>query len=201
MQPVATYIASFIDNCGPFDAIIELGCGYGKNLIEIYYGGGPRDIPYIGGELTTLCVGMASRISRLDNNIPTQFFLFDPAKPDISQLPTIRNPLFFTEHSFDQADCLQPEFFRVIANAAPKVTCLHFEYFGYKASSRDKGMTQHDPFFSVSPGFIPRVAVAMRQAEIMRIIKIDYGPNEVLLSHDPGNPTSLSIWSSISERD
>jgi hypothetical protein len=46
------FIIDFIGRHSPFNAIVELGCGYGRTIFELWYGGAPSAIPFFGGELT-----------------------------------------------------------------------------------------------------------------------------------------------------
>ena len=41
-------LIDIIDETGPYDSIVELGCGYGRNLIEIFYRGSMSRAARIG---------------------------------------------------------------------------------------------------------------------------------------------------------
>ncbi len=60
------FIIDYIAKAGPYDSIVELGCGYGRNLFEIFYCGGPADIPYFGGELSESGVALGRAIAALN---------------------------------------------------------------------------------------------------------------------------------------
>ena len=42
-----------------YDSVVELGCGYGRNLFKIFYNGGGVNLRYFGGEFTSSGVEMA----------------------------------------------------------------------------------------------------------------------------------------------
>lgn len=42
--------------------MVELGCGYGRNLFKIFYNGGGVNLRYFGGEFTSSGVEMAKKL-------------------------------------------------------------------------------------------------------------------------------------------
>ena len=67
-------LIDIIDETGPYDSIVELGCGYGRNLIEIFYRGGPTDVRYFGGEFTQSGVEIASKLAAATPKMNAKFF-------------------------------------------------------------------------------------------------------------------------------
>ena len=79
-------LIDIIDETGPYDSIVELGCGYGRNLIEIFYKGGPTDVRYFGGEFTQSGVEIASKLAAATPKINAKFFHFNHLEPSLEGL-------------------------------------------------------------------------------------------------------------------
>src|SRR5579863_3225326 len=107
----ASFIVDYIDEQGPFAAVIELGCGYGRNLFDIYYAGGPKQARYYGGDLTASGVTLGREIAALDPAIDATFFRFDYLAPSLAALPRVDRALVFTCHSIEQVQRIDPELF------------------------------------------------------------------------------------------
>jgi hypothetical protein len=189
------YIVDYIDQTGPYDCIVELGCGYGRRLFEIFYSGGPRDIPYFGGELTASGVAIAGEIAALQPDMQTNFFRFDYLKPDLSAIPRVERALVYTVHSIEQVTRIAPELFRVIAGIARHVTCIHLEPFGFQV--KDQGpVTQAQRRLMLETGWNLNFAEALFQARDQFGLKVDFLETEIFLPQNPDSPTSIAIWSS-----
>ena len=195
--PTSDYLSDYIEKNGPYDAIIELGCGYGRNLIELYYGGGPKGINYIGGELTSSGRRLAAILADLDKDFSAQFLKFDHTLPDMSHFPTFKRPLIFTVHSIEQVHKLSLEFFRIVSKAAPDVTCLHFEPFGFQVADLGVVTRRHRELI-ISKNWNINMASLLKEASASGLIRLHYVATEIFFSRDPLNPTSLAIWSASS---
>lgn len=193
--PLADFLVDYIGETGPYDAVIELGCGYGRNLFSIFYGGGPRDIPYFGGELTRSGRELGERLARLDDGYSGGFFAFDHTKPDLSGLPAFQRPLFFTMHSIEQVHWLGQAFFAAVTGAAPRVTCVHLEPFGFQLTNLGE-VTTRQRDVALERRWNINLGTAMTKAAQAGLIHVDHVFTEVFLSADPTNPTSLAIWTS-----
>ncbi|MFT6733849.1 MAG: hypothetical protein ACJAS9_002043 [Polaribacter sp.] len=86
-----------------FDAIIELGSGYRKNLIKIFNQGRPN-IPYYGGEFTESGTQCAQMLADLSNELSLIPFRFDYRVPDFSNISEYNHVLVFTCHSIEQVE-------------------------------------------------------------------------------------------------
>ena len=63
---------------------------------------------------------------------------FDHRRPDFSFLEERGKVLFFTCHSIEQVDRIPANYFDLLADAADRVTCIHFEPFGFQISTTDE---------------------------------------------------------------
>jgi len=189
------FIVDYIAETGPYDAVIELGCGYGRNLFEIFYSGGPCETLYFGGELTESGVAMAGELAALEPRLQAKFFRFDHLKPDFSFLPPLRRALVFTVHSLEQVRLIPPEFFLAISRVAPAVSALHFEPFGFQVADLGPASQAHRELVD-DKGWNVNFAASLAQACQQFGLKTTFMATEMFLPHDAPNPTSLAIWHS-----
>jgi SAM-dependent methyltransferase len=193
------FIIDYINETGPYDAIIELGCGYGRNLFEIFYRGGPLGAKYYGGELTESGVSIAAELAALEREMDATFFQFDHLAPDLSHLPKFDRALVFTAHSFEQVGLMDPVVFSVMAGVGRQVSGLHFEPFGFQFQLLGP-MSKIHAKMAQDNGWNQNFAAALREAEALYGIKIIYVATEMFHPVDPANPTSLAIWTTPVEK-
>ncbi|MCP5464826.1 MAG: hypothetical protein H7A33_07370 [Deltaproteobacteria bacterium] len=137
-----SFLIDLMEQLNPM-ALVELGAGYGQNLIELYYNGGP-DIPYYAGEFTKSGVEAINKLSSLDAKLNLQGFSFDHTNPDLSFLPKLDSILIFTCHSLEQVQQVPVELLKCLAQAAPKVWVLHMEPFGFQMAQAQNQYTELD---------------------------------------------------------
>jgi SAM-dependent methyltransferase len=189
------FIIDYIGEKGPFDCIVEVGCGYGRALFEIFYSGGPTNIPYFGGELTESGAAIARELAALRPEMNVTFFHFDYLKPDLGMIPKCERALVYTMHSIEQVWNIEPTLFKELASIAKYVTGIHFEPFGFQI--RQTGpVSQHHQQFMQEQGWNCNFAEALKQALQLYGIKSDFTVTEAFLPTDWANPTSLTIWHS-----
>lgn len=190
------FIIDYMEENGPYDCILEVGCGYGRALFEIFYSGGPRNIPYFGGELTESGVSIAKELAALRPDMKATFFHFDYVKPDLSVIPKCDRALVYTLHSIEQVALIDPSLFSVLAGIAKQVTALHFEPFGFQLVTDVGPVTDSHRKFMQQRGWNQNFASALVEATQQYGIKSDYACTEQFLPSDWQNPTSLAIWHS-----
>lgn len=190
----SNFIVDYIDEHGPFDAIVELGCGYGRNLFDIFYGGGPQDARYYGGELTESGVAIAREIAALDPAMNANFFPFDYLDPSLAIAPAER-ALVFTVHSIEQVCQIDAQLFAVIAGAAKRVDCVHLEPFGFQLTELGPASREHRDQ-AVENRWNLNFAAALQEAQRLHGVEVSCVVTETSLPLDPRNPTSLAIWHS-----
>ncbi|HEY1505911.1 MAG TPA: hypothetical protein VGF92_16520 [Stellaceae bacterium] len=189
---LADFIVDYIDEKGPFDAIVELGCGYGRNLFNIFYGGGPQGVRYYGGELTESGVAVAREIAALDPAMAVSFFPFDYLAPALAIAPAER-ALVFTMHSIEQVCQIDARLFGVIAGAARRVDCIHLEPFGFQLAELGPASRGHRTQ-AIENSWNVNFAEALQEARQTHGLQISCLITELSLPTDPHNPTSLAIW-------
>lgn len=117
-----------------FDAICELGAGFGQNLIEIYSRGGPRNIPYFAGELTSSGIELAKMLSEemKSKGMDMRAFRFDHKNPDLSVMSGLKKVFIFSNHSIEQVTELPADYFSKIASHFEFASAFHFEPVGHQ---------------------------------------------------------------------
>ena len=191
----AAFIVDYIDQAGPFDAVIELGCGYGRNLFDVYYGGGPTHCRYYGGELTESGVLLARELAALEPDMKAEFFSFDYLDPKLDHLPSFDRALVFTAHSIEQVCKIDASLFGVIAGVARRVDCVHFEPFGFQVAALGPASQAHRNQ-AVENNWNVNFAEALDEARKQFGIELTCLVTESFLPSDPQNPTSLAVWHS-----
>ena len=189
---LADFIVDYVDEKGPFDAIVELGCGYGRNLFNIFYGGGPQDARYYGGELTESGVALAREIAALDPAMQAEFFPFDYLDPVLPVAP-VERALVFTMHSIEQVCQIDARLFGVIAGVAKRVDCIHLEPFGFQLAELGPASGEHRKQ-AIENNWNLNFAGALQEARQSLGLRISCLITELSLPVDPHNPTSLAIW-------
>ncbi|MEQ8195848.1 MAG: hypothetical protein RIB59_15295, partial [Rhodospirillales bacterium] len=186
------FILDFLQETGTPDCVVELGCGYGRNLFEMHYGGGPR-IPYYGGELTLAGQTLGSRLAALNQDLKFSFHPFDHIAPKLDWLPEYKKIFVTTVHSIEQVNKISLDFFRCLTNAAPQVIGLHLEPFGFQVENLGPATRKHREVFELYEWNVNFYEI-LNQAQDEGLIEIDFIETELFFPADATNPTSLAIW-------
>lgn len=189
------FIIDYLSETDPYDCIVELGCGYGRNLFEIFHCGGPANIPYFGGELTESGVALAREIAVLQPALKTSFFRFDYMKPDLTTVPKVERAFVYTLHSIEQVRGIDPELFHAIAGIGRHVTCIHLEPFGFQIADLGPASKAHAEF-ARDHDWNHNFVEALFAARDRSWLTIQVLATEMFLPIEPHNPTSLAIWES-----
>ena len=180
-----------------FDAIIELGSGFGQNLIELFYHGGPRNIPYYGGEVTTSGCDTATMLADLNDDLDLTAFQFDYTAPDLSAVKEHGNLLIFTAHSIEQVAEIPRDLFKVLAAHGTSVTGIHFEPFGFQIEdSEPNKVSELHKHAAEKMGWNHNFVSAIQSANESGDIDLLYMAKNIMGGDDMANPTSLALWRS-----
>lgn len=185
-------LIDLIDATGPYDAIIELGCGYGRNLFEIFYGGGPREAKYIGGEFTKSGVEIAQKLAKKAPKMKTEFFHFNHLEPKLPFKKPFKRAFVFTCHSIEQVMQINENWFDEVVKAGEFVRGAHLEPFGFQFKHCGELSQKHQDFM-IQNSWNINFAEVFRSAVERKIIKDEQMFLEVSLSSDV-NVGSLAFW-------
>lgn len=201
--PVPSYarfrIEEFLGDCalrfGPFDAIVELGCGPGTHLFTLYDELADPRVRYIGGELALSGIELARLIaSHHEAGERFAFMPFDHTKPDLSIVGDARRIMVFTAHSIEQVHRLPGDYFHRLAAAAPEVVGIHIEPFGFQVNASLGPATRHQARAFATRRWNANLHHVLRRAEADGILAVDYVDLECLLPEDAHNPSSIAVW-------
>ena len=188
-----TLLIDLIDATGPYDAIIELGCGYGGNLFEIFYGGGPREAKYIGGEFTKSGVEIAQKLAKKAPKMKTEFFHFNHLEPKLPFKKPFKRAFVFTCHSIEQVMQINENWFDEVVKAGEFVRGAHIEPFGFQLKNSGPLSDMHKDFM-IQNSWNINFAEVLRQALERKIIKDEQIFLEMGVTPDV-NVGSLAFWS------
>lgn len=188
-----TLLIDLIDATGPYDAIIELGCGYGRNLFEIFYGGGPREAKYIGGEFTKSGIEIAQKLAKKASKMKTEFFHFNHLEPKLPFKKPFKRAFVFTCHSIEQVMQINENWFDEVVKAGEFVRGVHLEPFGFQLKNSGPLSDMHKDFM-IQNSWNINFAEVLRQALERKIIKDEQIFLEMGVTPDT-NVGSLAFWS------
>lgn len=187
-----TLLIDLIEATGPYDAIIELGCGYGRNLFEIFYGGGPREAKYIGGEFTKSGVEIAQKLAKKAPKMKTEFFHFNHLEPKLPFKKPFKRAFVFTCHSIEQVMQINENWFDEVVKAGEFVRGAHLEPFGFQLKNSGPLSDMHKDFM-IQNSWNINFAEVLRQAVERKIIKDEQIFLEMGVTPDV-NVGSLAFW-------
>ena len=186
-------LIDLIDATGPYDAIIELGCGYGGNLFEIFYGGGPREAKYIGGEFTKSGIEIAQKLAKKAPKMKTEFFHFNHLEPKLPFKKPFKRAFVFTCHSIEQVMQINENWFDEVVKAGEFVRGAHLEPFGFQLKNSGPLSDMHKDFM-IQNSWNINFAEVLRQAVERKIVKDEQIFLEMGVTPDT-NVGSLAFWS------
>ena len=186
-------LIDLIDATGPYDAIIELGCGYGRNLFEIFYGGGPREAKYIGGEFTKSGIEIAQKLAKKAPKMKTEFFHFNHLEPKLPFKKPFKRAFVFTCHSIEQVMQINENWFDEVVKAGEFVRGAHLEPFGFQLKNSGPLSDMHKDFM-IQNSWNINFAEVLRQAVERKIVKDEQIFLEMGVTPDI-NVGSLAFWS------
>lgn len=182
-----------LEACDPEpQVVVELGSGWGRNLLSIWLAGGPVAATYVGAEYTDAGRRAAARIAALEPALRFESIPFDYHAPDLSALPRVDRAVVITVHSVEQIPHVQHEVIESIRGLAADVECLHFEPIGWQVGDADRaGSSQehaeaHD--YNRNLLSLLREAEARGEIEIVTVDPEVVGPGTVV------NATTLVRW-------
>ena len=175
-----------------YDCVVELGSGYGRHLIEMFYNGGQSKLKYIGAELTDSGCEMMKKLFSLIPGADTEVHKFDFLKPDFSFLGKRKRVLFFTTYAIQQVQKIPMTLFEGMSSAADFVKAVHFEPFGFQVEPNlGKGTANHATEMK-DRGWNDNLGQTLLEAHNSGLIRCTHMTAEILGGgHDPA---SLAVW-------
>jgi hypothetical protein len=184
------------DACLPeTDLLVELGSGWGWQLLAAWAGGGPRHASYVAAEYTEAGRRAAAALAELDGRLDFRAIHFDYHEPELRGLGAHRHAVVFTAHSIEQIPHVKPELVEAIRRVAREVTCLHFEPVGWQLDHySDVGSTRE---YAERHDYNRNLIPVLRAAEAAGDIAIELIHPDVF-GIKPENSTTAIRWKSLS---
>jgi hypothetical protein len=135
---------------------------------------------------------LTALFAAIDRHAPVKPVFFDHGDPDLSFLKGAKRVLLFSCHSIEQVGRLPEEYFEKLARAAPSVTGLHFEPFGFQLGGSDKISVGHRAAIE-SKGWNQNMVECLKKAEGKGLLSIRHLAANVV-APQMGNPTSIVLW-------
>lgn len=176
-----------------FDTIVELGCGYGRNLFILDQILNQPDVKYYGAEYTDSGRGVSEMlVSKMMPHMNFQSEFIDHKNPDFSFLDGSKKALIFSCHSIEQVAEIPDDYCERLANAVPEATVVHLEPFGFQTRPEDKETEEHYQFAIDKEYNLNLFDVLKKSAENNKINLISYDTD--ILYTQIENPTSIAVW-------
>lgn len=190
-------LQAVLDACDEsVQCIVELGCGYGRNLIELQYHITNPDISLIGAEYTRSGRRAIEFFNaRFFQNRPINVAFTNHSIASFPFIPRDKKVLVFSCHSLEQVRLLPNDFFIKLAGSADKITGIHIEPFGFQAvAQKDWQKTHlHHFCFAHHQSYNMNMFQCFQQAVAAQAII----PEKVSINASfaqPENPSSILIW-------
>jgi len=114
-------------------AIVDLGCGWGRSLFEVWLRGGPSSATYYGFDVTRAGIDCVEALAQLEPAMKVRTAEFDLYHPNYSLLSRpLEHAVVFTVSSVHQLPTLETEAYNAILEIAKAIDCLHFEQIGWQ---------------------------------------------------------------------
>ncbi len=191
------FVADCIENINikePVSSIIELGSGLGNNLIKLFHSGVAPNLPYFGGEYTKSGVAIGQYLADNTPNMNAKFFHFNHLKPKL-QIDAGEHAFIFTIHTIEQVEEIPKNWFSSVAKVAKKVTCVHFEPFGFQSRMLGEA-SRNQATVAAKKNWNQNMFEVMKAAHDKGIISVKYTALEPTFPLDAFNPSSIAIWQS-----
>lgn len=190
LRPLKSYLTEDVD------LVVELGCGYGRNLFLLDRIWGRPDIQYIAAEYTGSGRALAEKLHKgfvPEMRLKTAFV--DHKNPDFSFLEGAKNILMFTSHSIEQVQHIPEDYFAKLVENCDQVTGIHLEPFGYQIPKMQARTLDHRAFME-KRGYNANLYEVLNLAKDRGEIKLSkIVPNISALQVE--NPTSLAVWTHV----
>jgi len=190
----ALRMRALMDVCLPeTTVVIELGSGWGINLLDLFLSGGPRTASYYALEPTESGRECTELLASLEPALRLATLPFDFHGADYSKLPH-DNPhvLVFTSHALEQIPELREEAISGLFELGASITGVHFEPIGWQIEENTTGIGATREY-SLKHSFNQNLWPLLSKLDSEGEIAIETVVPDIL-HHKVENASSLVIW-------
>lgn len=173
------------------DLIVELGAGWGRNLLSLWLAGAPRETRYVAAEFTEAGRDAAAVLAALEPGLRFEALPFDYHQPDLAACRGAAEAVVFTSHSVEQIPRLAATLVDEISGVAARVRCLHFEPVGWQVDPAATGSSEEH---AAAHDYNRDLVAALREHEARGAISIDTVLVEPI-GLAPANASTIIGWS------
>jgi hypothetical protein len=178
--------------------LIELGCGVGVNLVNLWLQGISRDMELLGLEISSSGRDCISLLSELDGNLNLSAHAFDYNSPSFSMVESDKETMVMTVHSVEQIKDVDEELIRNIYSIPGFTHCVHLEPVGWQmAGPEDENAWlnyQARAWSTLRNAYNVNLISVLKSLEAVGEIRIDKMVANVGGLH-AGNANALIVWS------
>lgn len=189
------FVMDWLDQ-NPVSAVIELGAGFGQNLIRIFHRYGQKNFRIYAAEFTSSGRDLAQYLFDQTPGLDGEVHPFDHKRPRLDFVKERDNVLILSIHSIEQVTSLPVDYFELLLKDFTNVHGMFFEPFGFQitkgtvpygdvsraheAAAKEREWNQN--LFSVVQGAESRGAITVRSL------------SKNIMPGDSQNPTSFVYW-------
>jgi hypothetical protein len=180
------------------DLILDLGCGWGHRMFDLWLGRGPSGARYMGGDRSRHSEALVRKVATLFPEMPVDWFPFDFLRPDFASLNRVpRNIAVFTVHAIEQVKQIGPQLFDQLVAQFPhaKITGIHIEPIGFQF---EEDIHRHLNSVAIDRSYAEKRQYNLDLVHQVRVHnKLSVTATEVgVLDMGGGNSTSVLVWAS-----
>jgi len=170
-----------------FDAVVEIGCGTGYNIINVACQLG---LPSYGGDISRHSADFVNKVAQ-DTGLPIGAEKIDYLSEDFTRLAKGKRWLLISVHALEQSPQMHLDWFRrVIGSANAPVAAVHLE----PLHSGDTEFAQQCVTYARINDYNQNFTLALADAEKQGLVKVEEHFPRVIGS-TAFNPTSVLRWS------
>jgi hypothetical protein len=178
---------------GDADVVLELGCGWGRSLFELWLGGGPRRARYCAGEFTAAGRECAALLAGLEPALSLEVFAFDFHQPAYPAAARGRKLLVYTLHAIEQAPILRAEAVDGLLALAEEVVGFHLEPVGWQLRPAGSAEAAAGEAYARRHDYNRNLVELLREFEAAGRISIERALPD-FAGVNPNNPGALIEW-------
>ncbi len=181
------------------ELVLDLGCGWGHRLFDVWRTGGPQSALYVGGDRSPHTGQIISDVSTLFPGMRVGWFPFDYLNPDFGGLPDhFQSIAVYSFHAIEQVTLLGPALLQQLTARYPKarIRGIHLEPIGFQLD--------HTDHLAAEAAEAVRAWAIRRNYNLDLVEQIKANPKlklsateNAIFTRDEANITSVVVWDTV----
>jgi hypothetical protein len=171
------------------DLVIDLGCGWGHRMFDVWLHGGPKQARYRGGDRSEYSRRIVTAVAQLFPAMDADWFRFDFLAPRLPDVTAARTVCIYSYHAIEQVARLGSGLFDAIVEqfAGAAIRGIHLEPVSSQIPGEDR---PDDRAYAASRLYNADLYEQIMAHPKLRLIKSEAAINDI---HN-GNSTALLVW-------